>query len=273
MINTEISVVMSVYKNDKSIFFNQAVESILNQSHLPSEIIIVIDGEIDINLERSVTLFSQNPIIRFIRLSKNLGLANALNIGIQSAKYSLIARMDSDDISFTDRFEKQIKIMNEHNLDVIGGQIIEFGKNIEDIISKRILPNTHADLMNIMKFKSPFNHPTIIFKKKVFNSINGYDTSIFPEDYDFFARAYLKGFKFGNVKDFVLWFRMGENYSEVLKRRWGIKYAINEFILTKKFYKIGFINEFEFLKILLFKILLRLIPFFIFRFIYFRLSR
>lgn len=271
--SNKISVVMSVYKNDNAIFFNEAIESILKQSYLPSEIIIVIDGIIDINLERSVSFYSQNPIITFIRLPKNKGLANALNIGVRLAKNSFIARMDSDDISFSYRFEKQMQRMKEDNLDIVGGQIYEFGANIEDIISKRQLPCSHKEIIKFMKFRSPFNHPTIIFKKKVFKAINGYDTNIFPEDYDFFVRAYLMGFKFGNINDFVLWFRMGKYPSEVLRRRWGVSYAVNEFKLFKKFYNIKFLSEIEFLKIIFFRVSLRLMPFIVFKFIYLRSSR
>lgn len=270
---SKISVVMSVYKQDNLAYFKTAVESLLSQSYLPAEIIIVIDGLISKELEDGIDFLLKNPIIKFIRLPKNRGLANALNIGVRAATNCLIARMDSDDICFTDRFEKQLVALNEFNLDIIGGQVIEFGKDTEDIISRRIVPCSHLEMIKLMKFRSPFTHPTILFKKEVFYALNGYDINIFPEDYDFFVRAYLEGFKFGNVKDEVLWFRIGENYSEAIKRRWGLSYAMNEFKLYNKFFKINFYNRSDYLKVVLCKVPIRVLPFFIFKFLYFKLSR
>lgn len=268
-----ISVVISVYKNDKVSFFNEAIESLLQQTYLPSEIIIVVDGFVNNEINDLLDDLSSNTLIKIIRLSENMGLANALNVGIKSAKYGLIARMDADDISFTDRFEKQINYIIKENLDIVGGQIIEFGKNIQDVISERKVPVNHKDLVRFMKLRSPFSHPTILFKKEVFTSLGGYDSSVFPEDYDFFVRAYLKGFKFGNINQNLLWFRLGDDYTNAIKRRWGKLYAINEYKLYRNFLKLGFFNLFDFFKAVILKIPLRVLPFRVYKFIYFNLLR
>ncbi|TDX09280.1 glycosyltransferase [Flavobacterium sp. S87F.05.LMB.W.Kidney.N] len=273
MQNLKISVVMSVYKNDNPDHFNLAVLSLLNQTYLPSEIVIVVDGDVSNEINLQLEYFSTNSLIKIFRLPINKGLANALNVGIGNATCPLIARMDSDDICFKDRFEKQIKALNEFELDIVGGQIIEFGKDIDDIISKRIVPCEHSEMINLLKLRSPFSHPTILFKKEVYDVLGGYDTSVFPEDYDFFVRAYLKKFKFGNVPDEVLWFRLGENRSEAIKRRWGLKYAKNEFILYRKFLRIRFFNYSDFFKVVFFKIPIRVMPFFMFKFIYYKIAR
>jgi glycosyltransferase involved in cell wall biosynthesis len=271
--DNEISVVMAVYKNDNKTFFKEAVESLLLQTYLPSEIIIVVDGFVNKEIDTLLVEFSSNTLIKIVRLAKNNGLANALNVGIQEAKYPLIARMDSDDICFKDRFEKQIKYIVKGNLDMVGGQIIEFGKDIEDIVSERKVPIRHQEMVRFMKLRSPFSHPTIIFKKTVFLTLGGYDITIFPEDYDFFVRAYLKGFKFGNVDQNILWFRLGEDRINTIKRRWGKTYAINEYRLYKKFLKLGFFNYSDFFKAVVLKIPLRILPFSIYKFIYFKILR
>ncbi|TYP97352.1 glycosyl transferase family 2 [Tenacibaculum adriaticum] len=271
--NNKISVVMSVYYNDNAIHFEQAVESLLNQTYKPSEIVIVVDGCVSKELEEVIKKYNNNDIIIIIKLSNNQGLANALNIAIRSSSHELIARMDSDDICFKDRFEKQMKFLIDNDLDFVGGQMIEFGKNLEDIVSYRRVPLKHEDIIDFMKYRAAFSHPTILFKKKVFKSLKGYDINIFPEDYDFFVRVYLGGFKMGNIDENVLWFRLGENLSEAIKRRWGKKYAINEFKLYKKFLDIGFYSKSHFIKAVLFKIPLRFLPFKLFKFLYFKLSR
>ena len=264
---------MSVYKNDNASFFKEAIESVLKQTYPPSEIIIVIDGEVSKDVESLLFCYENNTLFNIIRLPKNRGLANALNVGIKRAQYSLIARMDSDDICFEDRFKKQLNAINEFDLDIVGGQIIEFGTDINEIISRRVVPSEHSEMIKLLKFRSPFSHPTIIFKKEVFDVLNGYDSTVFPEDYDFFVRAYLEKFKFGNVSDDVLWFRLGENKSDAIKRRWGLSYAKNELNLYRKFLKIDFFNYYDFIKVVFLKIPIRLLPFFMFRFIYYKMAR
>ena len=269
------SVLMSVYVKENPIFLEKSLDSLMCQTLMPDEIILVKDGPLTSSLDRVIDdfIFRYPDIINIVSLSINGGLANALNEGIKIAKNSIIARMDSDDVCLANRFEVQINYMLANNLDIIGGQIIEFSTNIEDVVSFRKVPLDHKGIVEFMKFRSPFSHPTIVCKKHCFESLSGYDTNIFPEDYDFFVRAYLADFKFGNVKENVLYFRLGENLSEAIKRRWGIKYAINEFKLYNKFLKIGFFNYLDFIKVLIFKIPLRILPFRLYRFIYFKFSR
>jgi glycosyltransferase involved in cell wall biosynthesis len=113
------SVVMSVYHGDDNSYFEKSVDSLLNQTYAPSEIIIVIDGKVDKNLQDSINKYKDLKNVNLIYLNENLGLANALNIGIAASKYDIIARMDSDDICFRDRFEKQIKYLIKFNLDIV----------------------------------------------------------------------------------------------------------------------------------------------------------
>ena len=131
----KISVVMSVYKNDHAPFIKDAIESLLAQTYPPDEIVIVIDGFINDSAEAVINQYCNSSQFKIIRLLENNGLANALNIGITNAKNPFIARMDSDDICFPNRLEKQIQYLKKNNLDIVGGQIIEFGTSICEIIS------------------------------------------------------------------------------------------------------------------------------------------
>jgi glycosyltransferase involved in cell wall biosynthesis len=270
------SVLIAVYYRDSPHYLKQAIESVcVNQTVKPNQIVLVKDGNLTQELDCVIDEFVRNfpTVFKVIALEKNEGLANALKVGGSACDYDLIARMDADDIAFHDRFEKQINHLINHDLDIIGGQIIEFGSDISDIISERKVPLEHHKIIRFLKYRSPFSHPTIIFKKKMFDDLNGYDSRVFPEDYDFFVRAYLKGYKFGNIKDNVLWFRLGENRDEALKRRWGLVYAKNEVKLYKRFLDLGFYTLFDFTKVLFFKIPLRLLPFPVFKFLYFKFFR
>ncbi len=272
-IRKEISVVMSVYRGDVAMHFRDSVNSLLKQTYMPAEIIVVVDGEVKSEVNLELIKFSQNKLINIVRLPQNKGLANALNVGISKASCKYIARMDSDDICSVDRFQKQYEHLLNNNLDIVGGQIIEFGENVNDVISERKVPLEHNEIVKFLKTRSPFSHPTIIFKKEVFDKIEGYDVKVFPEDYDFFVRAFLSGFKFGNVKENVLWFRIGADQKSALKRRHGLKYAKNEFKLYKKFYNYGYYNLVDFFKVFLFKLPLRILPFPIFSYLYSNLFR
>lgn len=268
------SVVMSVYKKDKLDFLKLAFDSLINQTLRATEIIIVVDGELPKEIEGYLGVISnQYDEVKVLFQEENKGLANALNIGISAANYSIIARMDADDICFSDRFEKQINYLINNNIDVLGGQMLEFEVDKNSIISKREVPLDHDSIVKRMKFLNPFSHPTMIFKKEVFTKLGGYNVNVFPEDYDFFVRAYLNGFKLLNIEDYVLYYRLGYDVSSMFNRRRGLKFAKNEYKLYKNFYSLGFYNFFEFLFYSITKIPIRLLPTKIFKIVYNTLTR
>ena len=114
--STNFSVLMSVYRNDKPDDVRTAVESItIKQSVKPDEVVLMIDGPVPTDLKETVMeLAAEIPSLIPHFLKENGGLGNALNIGMTKTSYDLVARMDADDISLPDRFEKQIAYMEEH---------------------------------------------------------------------------------------------------------------------------------------------------------------
>ncbi|MFM6994743.1 MAG: glycosyltransferase [Sediminibacterium sp.] len=272
-----ISVLMSVYAKDNPFYLDRAIKSIsFDQIKKPSEIIIVVDGPVGSGIKIVLENWKNNLDEDFLKLvysPKNLGLASSLNLGFKFSTGDFIARMDSDDVSMPNRFLDQYYYLMNNSVDIIGGQIIEFGSNIENQISIRRLPIFHIDLVNFMKFRSPFSHPSIMFRRNVFIDIGGYDSRYFPEDYEFFVRAYMAGFIFHNLESNVLWFRLGENYEETLKRRWGHEYFKRELALYWHFYKIDYFSLFDFFTVSILKLPLRLLPFRIFKYIYFKKFR
>lgn len=270
-----IAVLMSVYKNDNKADLEVAVNSVLAQTFKEFDLHIQCDGSIAEECKKYLLSIKDKRVFVYER-SENHGLAYSLNellARVIKMDYDFFARMDADDICFEDRFEKQILFIEENKLDIVGGQIIEFGKDTSEIVSERIVPCTHEEIVALMKVRSPFSHPTILIRKKVIEVIKGYSYTIFPEDYDFFVRAYMNGFKFGNLPDKVLWFRLGADLSAAIKRRWGWKYAKNEYKLYRNFLRIGYYSIVDFIKVILIKIPLRLVPFKVFKFIYYKLSR
>jgi glycosyltransferase involved in cell wall biosynthesis len=250
MILPQFSVAMSVYKNDKVEHFRNALNSIIHQTVPPSEIILVVDGPITTKLMNVITEYQSKINYLFpIHLEKNCGLGTALRVAVESCSFELIARMDSDDISVYNRFEKQLKCFGEYNdLDIIGGNINEFIDDERNIVGKRIVPTSNMEIKKYMKSRCPFNHMTVMFKKSKVLKAGNYKDWFWNEDYYLWIRMYESGCGFGNLDDNLVNVRVGK---EMYKRRGGKKYfisekAIQKYMLKKKiigipryFYNVG----------------------------------
>ena len=144
----KFSVLMSVYKNDKIDFLNEALNSILNQTILPNEIVLVKDGPLSDELNEFIVEYEKHtPILKVIESKENIGLGNALNLGMKYCSYDIIARMDSDDVCKSDRFEKQLNcFISDDNLSIVGSNISEFEGSIDNIVGSRIVPTEDIDI-------------------------------------------------------------------------------------------------------------------------------
>jgi glycosyltransferase involved in cell wall biosynthesis len=207
-----ISVIMSVYNSEK--YLLEAIESILNQSYNNFEFIIINDGSKDNSLK--ILKKFQEKDSRIILINRgNKGLAYSLNEGISLAKGDYIARMDADDISFPDRFEKQIKAMEDRKLDICGGTIKEFYNNGKSRIKQYPLYDNEIKLSLISL--SPFAHPAVMMKKNIFDKVK-YNILEASQDYDLWAQIAINGFTMGNIEDIVLKYRIHDGQITVQKR-------------------------------------------------------
>ena len=273
----EFSVLLSVYKKENPDFLKESLESIYeNQILKPSEIVLVQDGpltkELDEVVNHKVNMYPD--IFKIVKLEKNMGLGYALNEGIKECSYELIARMDTDDIATTERFHKQITFMYENtNIDVLGGMLEEFEAFPGDLSQFRLLPESQADIFKFAKFRNPINHPTVVYKKSKVQKVGGYQTDVlFWEDYLLWVDMLNAGCEFHNLNQNVLHFRVQDGLHMIKKRR-GFKYAINEIKFAKYCRKNGFFSFYDYLKYVLIKPPLRLIPSSILYFIYKKFSR
>lgn len=217
------SVLMSVYKNEKVEFFQQAMDSVLTQTVLPEEIILIRDGEVYAELQTAIDEYvEKHPnLFTYIPLEKNGGLGNALRLGVEKSRNELIARMDTDDICVPDRFEKQLEYFNENpEADIVGGNVAEFAEMPSKVIDYKVVPTTHQEICNFVKKRSPFNHPTVMFKKTSVLNAGNYQSFYLFEDWYLWIRMYLNGCKFANLNETLLYFRV----LNMAKRRGGMKY-------------------------------------------------
>lgn len=232
----KISVLMSVYKNDIAQNVKTAVESIINQTFRPSQVVIVVDGpvpdETTKTLEELKELYSE---VEIYPLEQNVGLGNALKEGMTHCGNEIVARMDSDDIAVEDRFEKQIKKFEEDSeLSIVGSNIAEFIGDKDNVVSIRSVPEKHEDICKYLKKRCPFNHMTVMFKKSEVEKAGGYLHWFYNEDSYLWARMYLAGCKFANIPENLVYARINE---ATFQRRGGYKYYKSERDLFKFMYK------------------------------------
>ncbi|MDO6743447.1 glycosyltransferase [Tenacibaculum soleae] len=258
------SVLLSVYIKEKTEFLEAALNSIYTEQTLkPNEIVLVKDGPLTKDLDNLIDKFKlrYKGILKIIVLKKNMGLGYALNTGLKACSNELVARMDTDDIATPDRFEKQIKfLLNNPIIDVLGANIEEFESLPGDLKQYRSLPENHVKILKFAKFRSPINHPVVVFKKSKVLKIGGYKTDVlFWEDYLLWVEMLSQGFIFHNLKDNLLHFRL-QMGNEMIKKRRGFKYGLNEMKFANHAKKIGFFNNIEYLKYILLKPLGRILP-------------
>lgn len=204
-----ISVVMPVFNTEK--YLKQAIESILSQTYSNFEFIIINDGSTDSSLAVIQQYAKQDTRIRVIT-RENRGLISSLNEGIACAKGNYIARMDSDDVSSIDRFEKQVKLLEANHLDICGGHamVIDTLGHCQKFTFHPIHPESFSIALSI---GCPFYHGSVMFRRNLLTNHEWYSTTEFSsvEDYALWQKLYTNGAKFGNVDDIVFYYREGHS--------------------------------------------------------------
>ncbi len=253
------SVLFSVYSREKAIYLSSALKSIWeDQSHKPEEIVIVKDGPLTTELDSVITEFEKVAPVKCLTLDKNYGLGIALAKGLAICSYDIVARMDSDDISRPDRFEKQIQFIADHpEYDIIGSNIAEFNQSEDDIVSFRKVPELSTVICSFAKRRNPMNHMSVMFRKDAVLRAGNYIPFQGYEDYYLWVRMIMTGSLLYNLQDNLVFVRIGKG---MIARRQGIFYFKQELKLQKEFYLIGFINLARYMLNILCRAMPRLLP-------------
>ena len=252
------SVLQSVYKKDNPEFLSQSLLSIADNTLQPVQIVLVKDGTLTAELEAVIAEWQEKLPLKVVGYEENRGLAHALNYGLQFVETEIVARMDSDDIAYANRFEKQIGFM-EQNPDVAlcSGYISEFNTN--ELIPKSIrrVPLLQEEIVPYLKKRNAFNHMAVCFKKSAVVASGGYEEVPYFEDYDLWIRIVQKGYAVANIPELLINARVG---NDMIGRRHGFAYARHEIFFLKRQMKSGFISRGEFLKLVVKRVPVRLLP-------------
>jgi glycosyltransferase involved in cell wall biosynthesis len=208
-----ISVVMCVYNGEK--YLREAVESILNQTFTDFEFIIIDDGSTD-RTEEILDTYTDTRIVRINNL-KQSGIAISLNKGVKAARGEYIARMDADDISLPERFQKQVAYLAAHQeIGVLGSNIdiIDENGNKDPTYTWHIgLPVDPEVIQWCLLFDNPIKHPTVIIRKSLLNDVGGYPEDVVSQDYGLWMRI-IKRSKIAILNEVLFLFRWhNSNYS------------------------------------------------------------
>ena len=242
------SVLMSVYHKEKPEYLRQAIESIQKQSFPTNDFVLVCDGVLTPELDAVIAAKQQEmgDILNVVRLAKNGGLGNALNEGIKHCKNELVARMDSDDIAYPDRCEKQMTVFNTRpEVSICSGIVEEFTTDPEVVDTRRVPPETNAEIVGFAKKRNPFNHPCVMYKKSAVEYVGSYQDFYLLEDYYLWLRMLMAGYQGYNIQDPLLHMRAG---SDIYLRRAGWKYAKTQEKLFKYMKDNGFIGNGQYMK-------------------------
>jgi len=241
-VEEKYSVLMSIYYKEKKEPLMYSIESMLNQTVFPDEIVLVEDGPLTDELYEVIDYFDKKYVglFKIVKLEKNVGLGLALQRGILECRNELIARMDSDDYSVPDRMEKQLKkYHDEPDLGMIGTNVDEFIETIDNVVCHVILPEKQDKIYKFSKRRCPMRHPTLLYKKSEVLKAGNYRNFYLFEDYDLYVRMLRSGCKCYNIQEPLVYVRTDK---EFYKRRGGIKYVKTILKFKNEQLKIGYFS-------------------------------
>ena len=259
LIMKDFSVLMSVYQKEHPEYLKQALESVFCQTVKASQVVLVEDGPLTPELDEIIVdYYEKCPELEVVSLSENRGLGLALAEGVLHCKFELVARMDSDDIARTDRFEKQLKAFeNEPSLDICGSHMLEFEGDVSNIVTRRRVPLTDADIKLYQKRRDGLNHVTVMFKKTAVLKAGNYQHCPLMEDTLLWVNMFLNGATAMNIDDYLVYVRIGKDMYE---RRGGWAYFKKYKDARKRVYDTGYISRFDYHFTLLVQLVVALIP-------------
>lgn len=256
----EFSVLMSLYIKEKAEYFDECMQSILRQTVVPTEIVIVFDGPITEELREAVEKYKvDNPgWIKTVENKENKGLGLALADGVPACSYELIARMDTDDISREDRFEKQLSFMTDNpDIDICGSYIQEFDGVPENVLAVRKVPLNHDEIAEYQRTRTAVNHVSAIFKKTAVLKAGNYEDCLLLEDDMMWIKLLKSGAKFANIPENLVYVRTG---NAMIERRGGWDYYKKYKNGRKKILETGYISKWDYYKTIFAQLVVALVP-------------
>jgi GT2 family glycosyltransferase len=253
------TLLVSTYGGDDPAFLREAMlSSTTAQSRPPDEVVLVQDGPVPdalaAEIKHLVATLSM-PVVH-LELADNVGLGPALDAGLAAGSHEIVARMDADDVSVPERFERQVAEI-EAGADIVGSGLLEFGTSIDDVVGRRTPPTDPAEIRRVIRFRDPFNHPTVVYRRSAVLAAGGYTDMALLEDYLLFTRMVEAGATPANLAEPLVYYRVG---SGAYARRGGTALLRSELRLQRRFRELGITSRAEYLRNVVVRGGYRLVP-------------
>lgn len=241
----EYAALIPVYAKDEPKWLDAALRSLLTQTIPPSQIVVVTDGPITPDLDALLRSYSARPEFRICEIPSNVGLGRALEVGVNSCDYELIARLDADDYAVPIRCETQLKFLEAHpEVGAVGTNVLEFTDAYDHIVSKVRLPASHNEILTYAKRRNPIRHPALMYRKSAVIAAGNYRDFRYAQDYDLVVRMLVSGAQFANIQEDLTFMRVGADF---YRRRGGWRYLKVILRLKREFVRYGFYSWLDFL--------------------------
>ena len=263
---TRFSLLLPVYRGDDPHHFAKAFRSsVRDQSRRPDQVVVVEDGPIHAELADAISAaVDDSPVeVRHLRLPTNVGLARALTKGLECCAFDVVARMDADDISLPDRFRRQLERIDA-GFDLVGTGMYEFDATGR-ILGSRTPPSDQDDIRVSARFRDPFNHPTVMYRRSAVERAGGYRDLALMEDYWLFARMINSGAAVTNIADPLVMYRVDAG---AYSRRGGWRLFRSELGLQRRLLKEEFVTPRQFVRNVLVRGGYRFVPVVVRRVVY-----
>lgn len=234
---TSFSLLISLYHKEKPKYLCEALDSVFKQTILPSEIVLVKDGPLTPELDAILDEYNTRyPIFKFVVNETNIGLGLSLAKGILACENEFVLRMDTDDIIPPERFAKEVEALNQ-GYDVVSCWSLLFEGDINNVIAIKTRPEYHEDIVKLAHKRSPVCHAGCAYRRSSVLKAGNYEHHLYYEDYDLWVRMILSGCKFYNIQEVLYYVRTS---MDMIKRRGGLAYALNEIKIFRRFMALGF---------------------------------
>jgi GT2 family glycosyltransferase len=253
------TLLVSTYGRDDPRFLREAVRSSTTaQTRPPDEVVIVQDGPVPTALAGVIEqLVAELPMpVHHLELPTNLGLGPALDAGLEASSHEIVARMDADDVSMPHRFERQLAVI-EAGADIVGSGLLEFGSSVDDVVGRRTPPTDADEIRRVIRFRDPFNHPTVVYRRSAVLAAGGYTDMALLEDYLLFTRMVEAGARPANLAEPLVYYRVGAG---AYARRGGAALLRSELRLQRRFRDLGITSRTEYLRNVVVRGGYRLVP-------------
>lgn len=217
-IKRRIAVGMAIYKNDKFDFVSKAIESILSQTYALFDFFIQVDGSVDpLIICYLDSIKNKDDRVRVCLHKENKGLAYRLNEVIDIISgcecYEFFARMDADDVSEFERFEKQVNFfLTNPEISVVGSDVVEISED-GGFVKYKSMDSQHSVMLSKIIKRCPLNHPTVMMRTNLFNNGYRYKSELRnTQDYYLWVDMMSDGVLFHNINEPLLKFRVSDDF-------------------------------------------------------------